>query len=86
MKKRKGDLWWVSPPELVGLLVVLISIVVLLLIGFFIYKGQYLEAILVSTAGCYLLGLALCDFLGEILGSIRDLNSVLKEQEKVDTD
>ena len=85
MSKRTGDLWWVTPPGAVGPLVVVIAIVVLPLIFFLAATGRYLEAVLAATAGVFFLCLAILDVLGEILGSIRDLNGALGDREKEDT-
>jgi len=86
MSKRTGDLWWVTPPGLVGPLVVAIAIACLALTIFFAATGRYLEAVLATTTGVFLLCLAILDVLGEILGSIRDLNGVLGGRQKEDTD
>jgi len=85
MRKRTGDLWWVSPPGIVGPLVVAIFIVVLALIGLFAVTGRYLEAVLATTVGVFFLCLAILDVLGEILGSLRDLNGGLGGRKKEDT-
>ena len=82
MRKRTGDLWWVSTQGIVGPLVVAIFIVVLALIGFFAGTGRYLEAVLAATAGVFFLCLAVLDVLGEILGNLRDLNGVLGGRKK----
>ena len=86
MSKRTGDLWWVSPPKAVGPLVLVVMAVVAVLVIFFAATGRYLEAILATTAGVFLLCLAVLDVLGEILGSIRDLSGVLQGREKEDSE
>lgn len=84
MKKRTGDLWWVTPPGVVGPLAIAILIVVLAIVGVFAMSGRYLEAVLAIAAGIFFLCLAILDVLGEILGSVRDLNAVLGGQKKED--
>ena len=86
MSKRTGDLWWVTPPGTVGPLVVAIGIVGLALTIFLAATGRYLEAVLATTTVVLLLCLAILDVLGEILGSIRDLNGVLGGRQKEDTE
>ena len=85
MSKRKGDLWWVTPPAALGSGVIVIIIAVIVLSIFLYVNSRYLEAILVTTIGIFLLCMVFCDLLGEILGSIRDLNDVLRGREKEDT-
>jgi hypothetical protein len=84
MKRRKGDLWWVTPPAALGPGVIVIIIAVIVFSIFLYVQARYLEAILVTTIGIFLLCMVFCDLLGEILGSIRDLNDVLKGREKED--
>ena len=86
MSKRTGDLWWVSPPGIVGPLVIAIAIVGLVLVAFYVVSGRYSEAVLVTTGAVFFVCLAILDVLGEILGGIRDLKGVLGEREKGDTE
>jgi hypothetical protein len=86
MSKRIGDLWWVSPPKVVGPLVLFIMAVVVVLVIFFAVTGRYLEGILATTVGIFFLCLTVLDVLGEILGSIRDLRGVLQGREKEDAE
>ena len=84
MKRRKGDLWWATPPAVLGLGGVMMIIGLAILIALYCTNGRYLEAILTTTIGILLFLLMVCDLLGEIIGSIRDLNDVLKGREKED--
>ena len=77
MSKRTGDLWWVSPPSAVGPLVIVILIVGVVLVAWCAATGRYMEAVLTVGAGISLLCMAILDVLGEILGSIRDLDGHL---------
>jgi len=85
MKRRTGDLWWVSPPGAVGPLVIALLLVVVAIVASLTMSGRYLEAVLAIAAGVFFLCLAILDVLGEILGSVRDLNAVLGGQKKEDT-
>jgi uncharacterized protein YqgC (DUF456 family) len=82
MKKRTGDLWWVSPPAVVGPLVLAVALVGLGFVVFFAMTDRYLEAVLATTVGIFMLCLGVLDVLGEILGSIRDLGDKLGGKKK----
>jgi energy-converting hydrogenase Eha subunit G len=82
MKKRTGDLWWVSPPAVVGPSVLAVVLVGLGFVVFFVMTDRYLEAVLATTAGIFMLCLGVLDVLGEILGSIRDLGDELGGKKK----
>lgn len=81
MKKRSGDLWWVSPPAVVGPLVVGVTIVGALLVLFLARSGNYQGAILVTAGAIFFVCLAIADLLGEILGCLRDAQTQGTEPE-----
>ena len=74
MSKRTGDLWWVSPPRVVGALVLAIFFAVAGLAIFLLTSGKIQEAVLTTALGIFLLCFAIVDLLGELVGSIRDLS------------
>jgi hypothetical protein len=83
MSKREVNLW--SYPGF-GIFIGLVVVCLITYIIEFCINGRYLEAILTATCGgVFFLFFALY-FLGEILGSIRDLNDVLRGREKEDTE
>jgi hypothetical protein len=74
MSKRTGDLWWVTPPRLVGPLILVVFIAVAGLAISFVTSGEILEAVLTTTSGIFLLCVAILDLLGELVGGMRDLS------------
>jgi hypothetical protein len=83
MRMRKRDLSDLSAREWVLIMIVIVFGGMAYIFDFGIH-GRYLEAILSALCVIGFILILSLGFLKEILGSIRDLNAVLKGREKED--
>jgi len=67
MTKQKYAEWWATPPKQLGPLVVIVTLLVVSLCGFFAASGKFQEAILTCAAGAFLILVALVDLVAELI-------------------